>query len=88
MKPAPSVILVDLRMPGMGGIELLERLAERHYSGHILICSGVDAETLEAVEKQARSSGLDIVASLGKPISQHDLVEAFEGAETWSRPDA
>jgi CheY-like chemotaxis protein len=77
MSPEPRVVLVDLRMPGMGGIELLDRLAERKYAGHVIICSGVDAETLAAVEDQARASGLKMKPSIEKPADKHALAAAL-----------
>ena len=79
MSPEPRVLLVDLRMPGMGGIELLDRLAERKFGGHVIICSGVDAETLAAVEQQARANGLRMKPSINKPLDKHALAAALEG---------
>ena len=79
MSPEPRVLLVDLRMPGMGGIELLDRLAERKFAGHVIICSGVDSETLAAVEEQARANGLKMKGSIGKPLDKRALAAAMEG---------
>ena len=73
MDTQPSVLVVDLRMPGMGGTELLDRLAERNFRGHVIICSGVDPATLEAVEAQARAAGLNILPGIGKPFYEHDF---------------
>lgn len=42
MKSPPAVILLDLRMPVMGGTEMLSRLADRRYAGWIIIVSGTD----------------------------------------------
>ena len=81
MTPEPRVILIDLRMPGMGGTELLGRLAERKFDGNVLICSGVDSETLEAVESQARASGLNLGPSIRKPMDRHSMTAALEGLD-------
>lgn len=78
MSPEPPVLLVDLRMPGMGGTELLDRLAERKYPGYVIICSGVDSDTLAAVETQARDSGLNMRPSLSKPLDPQALASALE----------
>jgi len=77
MSPEPRMMLVDLRMPGMGGTELLDRLAERKYAGHVILCSGVDSEILAAVEEQARASGLRMSRSIEKPPDKHALAEAL-----------
>ena len=82
MSPAPHVVLVDLRMPGMGGTELLDRLAERRFGGYVIISSGVDSETLAAVENQARTSGLNLKPSLGKPLDRQALAASLEGIVT------
>lgn len=79
MTPEPRLILVDLRMPGMGGTELLDRLAERRFAGDVVICSGVDSETLTAVEAQARASGLNMQPSIQKPLDRHSMAAALEG---------
>lgn len=79
MSPQPRMVFVDLRMPGMGGIELLDRLAERKYPGYVIIFSGVGSETLAAVEMQARNSGLNMKPSLAKPLDTHALATALEG---------
>ena len=57
---------------------LLDRLAERKYGGHVIICSGVDSETLAAVEKQARTSCLRMKPSLEKPVDKRALAAALE----------
>jgi CheY-like chemotaxis protein len=67
MESPPAVILLDLRMPVMGGTEMLSRLADRKYTGFIIIVSGVDEETLHAVEKLAHDHNVSLTGSLAKP---------------------
>lgn len=80
MSIPPHVILVDLRMPGMGGTELLDRLAERKYPGRVIICSGVDDETLAAVEAMARKNGLNLGSSITKPPNRKRLTSVLNEA--------
>lgn len=49
---APDVLIVDLRMPGIDGIEVLERLADRNMV-KMLMSATLD----EAVERQALALG-------------------------------
>lgn len=77
MSSPPDVILVDLRMPGMGGTDLLDRLAERKFSGWVVICSGVDQKTLAAVEAQARDKGLKLGPRIAKPPSKKKLTSVL-----------
>ena len=44
----PHLILLDLMLPGMDGVELLRRLREKHFTGAIILVTGsYDEELLE-----------------------------------------
>jgi CheY-like chemotaxis protein len=73
MNSPPDVLLLDLRMPEMGGVELLRWLAEQHYTGHVILTTGVDEQTLIAVEDIARKSDVNILGRLPKPINAQAL---------------
>lgn len=42
----PDLILLDLMLPGMSGVDVLRRLREKHYSGAIIIVTGSSDEEL------------------------------------------
>ncbi|MCP4284073.1 MAG: response regulator [Gammaproteobacteria bacterium] len=69
----PDVLLVDLRMPEMGGMELIKRLAEQRYVGHLVLTSGVDEQTLGSVEEVARTINVNVLGCLTKPITASAL---------------
>ena len=69
MDPPPYVLLLDLRMPEMGGVELLRWLAEQHFPGHVILTTGVDERTLISVEDLARKSDINVLGRLPKPIN-------------------
>ena len=71
----PDVLLIDLRMPEMGGVELIGRLTDRGYKGHVIVTSGVDAQTLASVEEIARESGVAMLGCLPKPLQAAALQE-------------
>ena len=80
--PDISLILLDLMMPGMDGIEVLRRLGQLHCKARILLMSGMDKRVLESAERLAQSLRLPIVGHLKKPISLEELQEnlgAFAG---------
>ena len=63
----PDVVLLDLRMPVMGGVELISRLADQKFIGNIVLMSGVEDDTLSSVEQLGRESDISILGSLKKP---------------------
>jgi CheY-like chemotaxis protein len=69
----PDVILLDLRLPVMGGVELISRLSDQNYDGHIILMSGVEKETLSTVEQLAFEKNISILGGLQKPPSASDL---------------
>ena len=67
----PSLIMLDLNMPGLGGLELLRRLMTEHPSVHVLVLS-MHAEALYAARAlRAGASGY-----LSKNASPEELLEA------------
>lgn len=44
MNPAPDVVIVDLDIPGLGGMELMEKLRNGGYGGGLLVLTGRDDE--------------------------------------------
>jgi YesN/AraC family two-component response regulator len=72
---SPDVLLVDLRMPEMGGVELIKRLAEQRYEGHVVLTSGVNERTLASVEEVARTVDVNVLGCLSKPITAAALAE-------------
>ena len=81
--PDTALILLDLMMPGMDGIEVLRLLSERRCRARILLMSGMDKRILETAEKLAHSLGLQVVGHLQKPFpltALSKLLETFAGA--------
>jgi EAL domain-containing protein (putative c-di-GMP-specific phosphodiesterase class I)/AmiR/NasT family two-component response regulator len=79
-----DVLLCDLNMPGMDGIEFLRHLAERRYAGGIVVASGETKRILAAASDLAQARNLRILGSLEKPISQVELGEMLSRAGTVS----
>jgi EAL domain-containing protein (putative c-di-GMP-specific phosphodiesterase class I) len=66
----PNAILVlDLFMPEMDGIEVMRRLAEVPNPPALILISGHDAGVLHSAEELGRAHNLKILASLSKPVS-------------------
>jgi len=69
----PTVIVLDLTMPEMDGLQLMDWLAQRHSKARLLIVSGRELELLHQAEDVGRALGLNIAGSLQKPMRLEDL---------------
>jgi EAL domain-containing protein (putative c-di-GMP-specific phosphodiesterase class I) len=69
----PTVILLDLQMPGRDGIELLRELATLECRPKVLIASGLDSRVLTTASELGMSMGVDIAGAFCKPIALDEL---------------
>jgi DNA-binding response OmpR family regulator len=74
----PSVVALDLGMPGMDGVELLRFLAEQDYKSPVLIVSGFDRRVLESAFRLGEALGLSMVGPLEKPVRFEELETVLE----------
>jgi two-component system response regulator AlgR len=75
----PAVALLDIRMPGMTGIELARHLGALEQPPAIVFTTAYDQYALEAFESQA-------VGYLLKPVRRERLEEALKHASRLSAP--
>ena len=64
-----SILILDLNMPEMDGIEVMRRLAGMRNPPALILVSGHDAGVLHSAEKLCEAHKLELIASLGKPLS-------------------
>ena len=74
----PDMIVLDLGMPGMDGVELLRFLANEQAEAPVLIISGFDRRVLDSAFQLGRALGLTMVGPIAKPARLDD-VEAMLG---------
>jgi EAL domain-containing protein (putative c-di-GMP-specific phosphodiesterase class I) len=65
---SPTHIAIDLIMPEMDGVEVVQLLADRGCRAGIIITSGVGSRVLDAARRSAVEHGLDVVGVLAKPF--------------------
>lgn len=83
---APDLIVCDLNMPAHDGVSLIRSLADRKFSGRVLIISGEDAPVIDAVAKLAKMQGLEIIGSIRKPITVDRLKDVLSRAAPARQP--
>ena len=74
----PDLIMMDLNMPGMDGVEFIRRLADQHYTGALILVSGEDQHVLESIEKLIRAHGIHSLGHLRKPFDSAALAAHIE----------
>lgn len=70
-----DVIILDLMMPGVDGIEVIRYLAEIKCDSQLILVSGFDSGVLNSAQKLATEQGLKISGILNKPFRYDDLYE-------------
>jgi len=68
LTPDVSLILLDLMMPAMDGIEVLRLLGKLGCNANIVLISGISMRVLETAEKLAQALDLKIAGRLQKPF--------------------
>jgi len=75
-----GILILDLNMPEMDGIEVMRQLAETGHTLPLILVSGYDSGVLHSAEQLAKAHSLDIIATLSKPLqfkALQNVVQAY-----------
>lgn len=72
-KIEPAVMLVDLHMPGMDGIELIQEVSKLKPHIAIVIVSGADSILLDTLGSMVRACKMTMLGALSKPLNGKQL---------------
>ncbi len=73
----PDVVLVDLDLPGMDGIEFIGHIAARKLARAIVLTSALDPALLNTVQSMARAYGMRVLGVVEKPLTAAKLTDVL-----------
>ncbi|WP_062063409.1 EAL domain-containing response regulator [Cellvibrio sp. OA-2007] len=82
----PAVMLLDLEMPVMDGIEVLQQLAQLQHKPAVVLASSSDEVLISAVATMAEALGISLLGAFRKPVNPVDLADALNSYNTGGGP--
>ncbi|MBC7681732.1 MAG: EAL domain-containing response regulator [Ferruginibacter sp.] len=77
----PEVLVLDIAMAHMDGIEVIRQLAAAHFTGRLVIVSGHSAAMLQSAKLLAELQDLRVAGVLTKPIRAESLRAMLQAPE-------
>ena len=72
-----DLIVLDLNMPEMDGIEFLKHLRQLRYAGRLVIGSASHRANVQSAQRLAVLYGLNLVGFISKPLTKSKLEQAL-----------
>ena len=82
----PQLILLDINMPSIDGVEFIRALVTLGYPGSLVLVSGESERALSAVMRLADVRGINVLGYLKKPVAPDALGELLATLSTRTLP--
>ena len=82
----PEFIALDLAMPELDGVEIMNLLSDQGCRARIIVTSGMGGRILDAARRSATQHGLDILGVLPKPLTRQNLSDLVAGLTARESP--
>ncbi len=76
-----DLVVCDLDMPEMDGMEFLRHLGQAHNCASVIICSAQERSLLLSVEKMALAYGVRLLGAIDKPVTRDRIENLIAGHE-------
>ena len=73
-----SIVLMDLSLPGMDGLELIRRLGDINSKTGVIVVGGQNTDVMFSVETMAQAYGVNMLGTAGRPLSAAKLESLIE----------
>ncbi|AKH19190.1 EAL domain-containing protein [Sedimenticola thiotaurini] len=75
-----NLLLLDLQMPGIDGVEFIRHLDRVRYTGGLILISGEDERILQTAKRLAEAHKLQVLGALRKPVTPDQLKAVLKSA--------
>jgi CheY-like chemotaxis protein len=69
----PDIMLIDLEMPGMDGIQLIQELAHQSIPVSVIVSSAKEDALIASVETMLQAYGLPVLGAIKKPLTKPQI---------------
>jgi len=78
LKLPPSLAIIDLEMPGMDGVELIQQLQQSQATFPLIVASSRETSLLSSVETMIQALGMRVLGALQKPLNREKIIAAMK----------